>query len=426
MKNRKCPICDGPIASTDRRVKTCSAPCGYKYQAKQRRESMCPDKAEELVEESTVAGDTWTVTRKTDKPPRTEADVLRELNADAAEWAVPRWVAKEWEGYAKVKDRDGSERIQVVKLSGFTATLTRRTDVVHTKHFLERLYSEYRKKGPAVAKFKSNPIKKTGNLTILSVFDHHFGLQAWGHETGWPSYDLDSATEKWWEAVDRAAQRASIFTPEKIVLVLGGDLLHVDSRRNMTTAGTIQDVDSRYIKVYKHVRTTVADTATRLAANIAPVQVLCIPGNHDADSTLTMADALGCIFDGHKSVSIEQSPRSRKVIEWGINGLMVAHGDNASSQTKLKQLANVFAAEFPDVWGRTRVREVLTGHLHTEEVHDYHGCVVRRFPSLSPPSAWASGNHYVGSIRGAYGSTFHKTDGVIDLMRYTPREDLAA
>lgn len=229
-------------------------------------------------------------------------------------------------------------------------------------------------------------------LLVLEPVDAHLGALAWGQETGEADYDLAIAARLYRQAVAALLARAAPHAPAKIVLRIGDDFLHVDSERNTTTGGTPQDVDGRWKKVFR-MAVSVAAHAVRGCAALAPVEVVIVPGNHDALSAFTVGECLAALFAEDPRVTVQSSVTPRLYVEWGTVLLCFAHGDKEVPGN----LPLLVATERPDAWARTRVREVHLGHLHRRRKmaeDEFNGVRVRWLPSLKATDQWHASKGY--------------------------------
>jgi DNA repair exonuclease SbcCD nuclease subunit len=151
---------------------------------------------------------------------------------------------------------------------------------------------------------------------------------------------------------------------------------------------------------------------------VAPVDVVVVPGNHDTLSTWHMGDSLECLFSKCEDVSIDNAPLMRKYYEFGKVMLLLTHGNKG----KLADYPLAMAAEKPEMWGRTKHREAHTGDKHQLKVHELHGVKVRITPALCPPDAWHSESLFVGNPRSAEAFIWHKDEGLVGTATYTVPE----
>ena len=271
------------------------------------------------------------------------------------------------------------------------------------------------------AKWSPRPIVVVKALSSASgiwvehcLFDHHFGALIWDKETGREPYDLKIATKCWSDALGVLASRADPFKPEGMLFPIGNDQINADNRAGGTEMGTPQSNDSRYQKVYTVSRDATVWAIKQGVARYNRVHVVPVMGNHDPLSTWHLGEYLAAVFANDKRVTIDNSPAPRKWWEYGVNMLMYTHGDKG----KLEEYGRTMASEQPEMWGRTRVREAHTGHVHHKRTWEFDGYTARSLSSLRPVCAWSSENMY-GAIRAAESFLWSKTEGLVGTANYS-------
>lgn len=262
----------------------------------------------------------------------------------------------------------------------------------------------------------------SGYMLELSLPDAHVGKLAWGCETGYEDYDSRLAVQAFDTATATLLARAGGYAYDEIVLVVGNDLLHADTKNGTTTAGTPLDIDSRYHRNF----VTVCEMITRsiLAARkrTPRVRVVMIPGNHDTLSVWHLGHSLECLFKGDACVTIDNAPTMRKYLRHGKVMLMLTHGNTG----KLSNYPLLMATEQPEMFGATEFREAHTGDKHQVHLQELHGVRVRILPALCPADSWHSEKHFVGNLRSAEAYIWHKDDGLVGTAVYTIKRGMAA
>jgi hypothetical protein len=315
--------------------------------------------------------------------------LLEAYDVDTEAWKVTRHKVNSW----PLPVGDG--RIETgwqVK-----ATLEPREDVLDMRAVVQAMKEDAAEHAPdyTYPAYDVAPSPDEDLLLELDVFDHHFGMLAWGAEVGGESYDLDIATDLYMRAFDRLAGLAEAYPVSRILVPLGNDLLHYDSyvqdgnKGPSTTRGTLQDVDSRRRKLYVAVRRLQVAVLDRLRL-IAPVDVVCVSGNHDEDSVFTLGDSLECWYRNDGAVEVDNEPTLRKSYRWGKNLIGFTHGH----EEKHSRLPMLMATEWSEDWSETEYREWHVGHKHRTRnaipvpLEDHEGVLVRELPSLCPPDSW--------------------------------------
>lgn len=368
--------------------------------------------APEATEGVSVQGDTATIVKKTDVQVRTLADLIRVCEIDTSEWEVERWVANKWEVGARGDDGE----IAVKPLFQVKAWLRLKKAVISARAEIDAMLVEAKKRIPGRPRV-ARPWKKDPVMLELAIPDLHIGKLAWAPETGYADYDIRVAEKLFDEAVEQLLIRTAAFKPLRILLPLGNDLLHSDTKAGTTTQGTQLDTDSRYHKTFGVARRMVTRAIDKLRT-IAPTTVVMVPGNHDTLSTFHLGDSLDCYYAKTSDVDILNSPAARKYVEFGAVALMFTHGDKG----KAIDWPLLFATEQPDMFGRSTFREIHTGHLHTTRLHERMGVRVRVSPALCSPDAWHADNQFVGNLRGAEAYVWHAKEGLVSIAHFTVPE----
>lgn len=344
-------------------------------------------------------------------------ELLDFFEVDRDEWEVERWLCNQWQMGAKTEDG-----VEITPLYQVKAWFRRRKDFLRDKADVDALVESARKvlrKGPKLPAVQRSR-KKKPFLFVPAIMDPHFGKLCWGRETGWENYDVDEARRLVLAAVADLIEQAQRYPVAQVLFPLGNDYFHVDTGKNQTTAGTPQDVDGRWFRAYRKGR-EVAMEAIAAFREVAPVRVMIIPGNHDAERSLTLGDALSVAFATQSGIEVDTEPTLRKYHLHGRQLLGFEHGI-----LKLNRLMGIMQMEAREMWGQARYAEWLRGHLHKKTevtyvpVDEEHGIRVRGISSLTSPDYWHSSAGYVGSIRAAEGLLYHEELGYRGQFSYTP------
>ena len=273
----------------------------------------------------------------------------------------------------------------------------------------------------ALAKSEVASVKRPGklkdapdgdNLLEVCLYDEHWGKLCYPRETADAPYDLEIVEAMHNRALNTLLKRASVHKFERVLFCLGQDLLHSNGMDNATAKGTLVDCDGRFFRTYHIVRKTMIATIEKLR-QIAPVDVLVVPGNHDR-SVWTLADSIECWFNGQADVHINNEPTLRKYYSYGKCGWMITHGDLG----KKADYPLVFATESPEIFSNSLWREIRCGHIHSTQVNEVRGVQIRTQPSLSPADSWHHSEMYTKNMRNAYAYVFNKTEGLIAQYTY--------
>lgn len=341
---------------------------------------------------------------------RTLDDLLAACKPDLDIWAVDRWVANKWQVWSKDAEGGGYRDLWQVK-AWFRrrvphATLDARDWYARELDSLTRDRPVFR--GAAKAQPKGK------HLLEISIFDLHLGKHAWHEETGYGDYDLQIADGLLHDAINYLYDVAPAQSIGRVLLPIGNDLYHIDTVMGTTTAGTPQDVDGRWQKIWRTGFRTYAAAIERIASCCC-VDVVIVPGNHDFMSCFYLGETLAAHFKDHPNVTVDNRANPVKYYRYGVTQLGFAHG-KGKGWRKPEEMAMRMAR---DVGVQdSRFQEWHLGHLHHHQTKESFGVVCRTLPSLTPPDAWHASEGYVGNRRAAVAFLYHETRGPVAEYSY--------
>jgi hypothetical protein len=318
-------------------------------------------------------------------------DALRSCQVDLNVWEVDRYAVEE-----------------NTKGFNYKITLKKKSPLLWDIEALKKELSEYAK-SPVKVQHK---FKEEGLLLEFGLFDLHWGKLAWDEESG-ANYDMDLAEEALTKAVDFTLNVASKFEVAKVVFPFGQDFFQIDNEQGTTTAGTQQDTDSRFKKIFKEGRRVVIETIEKLK-QFAPVDVIVVPGNHGKVSEFMLGELLYIKYENDKHVNVDNSSMDRKYYKYGKNLIMYTHGD----QEKNSDLPLIMAVERPNEWAECQSRYIKLGHFHQEMLKEYCGVKVEILSSLSATDAWHKRRGYVNNTRGVISSLYDKNLGLFNKIYF--------
>lgn len=196
---------------------------------------------------------------------------------------------------------------------------------------------------------------------------------------------------------------------ETTVIVNGGDFTHQNDTSNLTPQSKHPlPVDSEYDDTTDMaVDVTVALIEMALSRS-QTVLYKALRGNHDPNTARILRAALRQRYRNSDRVVIDDDGIDFFALEWGSNMLCAHHGD-IKGKTK-KDLALAFAAKYPEIWGRTRRRELFTGHLHHIRNEDVSGMLVNQVRAICPADRYSIENLYDAPSE-MIGITYRKEGG---------------
>lgn len=350
-------------------------------------------------------------------PFRTWQEAMEWASLDPGVWELERCKTNSWSVQGKFGRADqGTERFEKAYNDQISYWFRR---VVPIKFETALNYMEERvgNWSPKYPKIKYPKITEPHMLEI-SLFDVHFGKYAWSMEAG-ENYDLSIAEDIYEDAFKDLLSRARPYPIEKILIPIGQDFIHIDNLLGETTNGTQQNFDTRPAKIMDTAEWA-AIKAIDLARQVAPVEVMFIPGNHDRQNAEALCRTLRAWYRLDDSVTVDVGPKPRKYVHYGRTLIGFTHGDCEN----LRDLPTRMADEAPaDAWiqvqGSGGTKEFHIGHLHKKKVtthtsvDTFGGTLVRTLPSLSATDAWHFRQGYVKGLKAAMSFVYSRSEGLV-------------
>ena len=247
----------------------------------------------------------------------------------------------------------------------------------------------------------------TSHLLVIDPADVHIGKLASSFETG-EEYNNQIAVQRVKQGVDGILQKAIGFGIDKIVFVAGNDILHIDTPKRQTTAGTSQDTDGMWYDNFLIAKKLYIDVVDTLL-QVADVHFMFNPSNHDYQSGFFLADSIASWYTNCKNITFDVSIAHRKYYKYHDNIIGTTHGDGA----KVQDLPLLMAQESPEDWGNTKHRYVYMHHVHHKMSKDYIGVTVEALRSPSGTDSWHHRNGYQHTPKAVEGFIHSKNHGQI-------------
>ncbi len=306
---------------------------------------------------------------------KTLEELIKYHQVDTTKWEAKKFSSTIWRGDVGVK---GEFALKV--------------DENTVKSLLETFATQAAEHAPE--KFVYSKPKEFGKLLILNLADLHIGKSAASEETGWGFYDIETAKKFYKDSVDELVSSTPPEEIEKVLLVLGSDLIHFDSEKITTSSGTQIEGEGSWYKVYNEACQLMTDVVEKLASQFF-VEVIVVPGNHGRLSEYAVGSYVKAFFRNHENVHVDNSPKPRKYFGFKKNLIGFCHGD----KTKLQSLPLTIMRENQATVSNYDQFTFLTGHLHMDSLKDIQGVRVMICPALCPPDSYHTKNQYVGNVQ---------------------------
>lgn len=229
------------------------------------------------------------------------------------------------------------------------------------------------------------PAPKKANLANCYVItDYHMGMLSWHEETG-ADWDLRKAEDlivKWFSvAIDRA--------PEAEVGIFAqlSDLLHFDGMDAVTPASKhLLDVDTRFAKVVRSAIRVLRQIIEMLLLKHNKVHIVMADANHDPVSQIWLREWFSVLYENEPRITVDRSPSPYNAYEFGKVALFFHHGH----KRRVSNVSEVFAAQFREIFGRTKHAYAHLGHLHHVDIKENNLMIVEQHRTLAPADAYAA------------------------------------
>lgn len=246
-----------------------------------------------------------------------------------------------------------------------------------------------------------------GHLLLISPADVHIGKLCTFFETN-EDYNSQIAVSRVIDGVNGILNKVKGFKIDKIVLVIGNDILHVDTPKNTTTSGTHQDTDVMWYTAFLMAKKLYVDVI-EILMQVAPVHIMYNPSNHDYAHGFLLADTISSWFSKSGNISFDVSISHRKYFAYGKNLIGTTHGDGA----KNTDLALLMAHEASENWAKSVHRYIYTHHIHHKQSKDYMSVCVEALRSPSGTDSWHHRNGYQHAPKAVEGFLHHKDYGQV-------------
>lgn len=249
---------------------------------------------------------------------------------------------------------------------------------------------------PKYPKIDREPTKDW-HLLVIDPADVHIGKLAMTEETG-EEYNIDIAFNRCIEWVEGILKKTQGFNIERILLVIGNDIIHIDTPRRTTTSWTPQDTDKQWWFMYKKWKELYIKVI-ELLMQYADVDVVYNPSNHDYTAWFYLSDSINSWFRNCENVTFDCWINHRKYYTYGKNLIGTTHGDWAKEQ----DLVYLMAHEAKEEWAKTEFRYWYLHHIHHKKAikyqsgKDYIGCTLEYLRSPSASDWWHDRNGYTGA-----------------------------
>lgn len=306
---------------------------------------------------------------------KSETSILKEHGFDPNRFSVVNVRQSRW------NDMGGNERVSS------RITVKPNDQFVYSEEFVKRLFDNIKIDSTNTTNnYKPLQFDNDGSILVIPIADFHYMRYSSSNVVN-KDYDREIARNRYYKIISDILERVKNKKIKKIFLVVGNDMLNVDTITGTTTKGTPQenigDIESAIIEI-----TNILVNTIEKLKKISKVDVVYIPSNHDYLTFFGIANALRIRYENDDNVTVDCSPKERKYKFESSCLLGFAHN------IKTENVNNILIEEASEYLSESKTRIYFLAHLHHEFAHDISGTDVRRLPTISSPSRWEYKNGY--------------------------------
>jgi len=252
-------------------------------------------------------------------------------------------------------------------------------------------------------------------LNCYVITDYHMGMLAWHEEAG-EDWDLKLAEEliiKWFRQAIAQSPDAKIGLFAQL-----SDFLHFDGMEALTPESKhLLDADTRFAKLVRSAIRVLRQVIDMLLHKHENVHVIMADANHDPVSQIWLREWFSVLYENEPRLTVDRSPSPYLAYEFGNTALFFHHGHKRNPTN----VSEVFAAQFREIYGRTKYAYAHMGHKHHLDVKENPMMIVEQHRTLAPNDAYAARGGWL-SGRDAKVITYSREYG--EVSRLTINSDM--
>ena len=208
---------------------------------------------------------------------------IEEAGIDQKEWKIEEISTKTWHTSMKLRIRTDKDTYEDKPHQVVNWLVSIKIKPNHAKPIyeaFEQLISEVQPLSSPVSLMHMPAVDKDVAAEIIPV-DAHFLKFGWGKETMAGDMDLEIIQNQFINSNESNLQKISLFNPSCIKFIIGNDLMHSETVLAETPKGKHHlDVDGRFQKgVWACLKSLIH--VVDKCVQIAPTEIIWVPGNHD-------------------------------------------------------------------------------------------------------------------------------------------------
>ena len=304
--------------------------------------------------------------------------ILNAHGYDPEYWVLVNAISNYWNG---MRPKDAG----LLTLAQSKITVRPKTNKDFSLSDIDKFFSNY-KHIPVKSNYEPKGYDINGVIVEINIADIHIGNAEHSktHET------IEDRVNY---VIEDILKRVGNIKVKSFYLVQLGDVLQYDTEGRTTTGGTRITYNGDSNSTIFDKAASVLINAVEKLKNIAPVELICIYGNHDRILSYGLSKAIEFYYRNDKYVSVDAGHDTRKFRKFGNNLVFWQHGDMSK-----KNLKSILYREAREEYGQTRFAEIHCGHWHHQQTMEEDGMIIRYLPSLTSADEWHQLSGYVGAV----------------------------
>lgn len=264
---------------------------------------------------------------------------------------------------------------------------------------------------PKYPKIKRKENNQNKRLFVFDPADIHIGKLCSAFEVG-EAYNNQIAVQRVLKGCKGILNEIKENSIDKILFVIGNDILHIDNAKRTTTSGIPQDTDGMWHTNFLIAKQLYVDIV-EILISIADVHVVYNPSNHDYTNGFFLAQVIETHFKDCKNVTFDTTIAHRKYFVYGNNLIGTTHGDGAKPQDLPLLMANE-----SKYWSNCKHKYIYTHHMHHKISKDYMSVCVETLRSPSGTDSWHHRNGYQHAPKAIEGYIHDKEHGQVQRLTF--------
>jgi len=321
--------------------------------------------------------------------------VLSALGYNPSEWQLDYMLFSNWQQHTKEKT---TKQLYAVKFK-----IKPKTAEISVEEAYKAMENVFKDTKPLdIPNKKIDKELDEDKLLVLTAIEAHLGKVA--DDIIGAKYDRHIVKERVMQVIEETVQFQRQEKCDSCLVIVGGDFFNSESN-SQTTGGTPQINDTRPNKMFEIGCDLYKLIILTLRQEFNHIEVKLNAGNHARNMEGMLYTALKMKFENDSVVNFYNDNPNTSAYKWGKTAIFLNHGD-----ANEKRLLPSMSAQFPEIWGTTTYRYLLSQHLHKRLALDNeNGITFIRTPAICENDEWHEVNRYgIGVIPQQQLMVFHK------------------